>query len=220
MKVYKVYSHIFKNLYGAEQDEIACFDNEKDAKAYCDILNAINKKYAYTEYSYKFDYMEIDIDRTPIVEYLYIKVDVVYAKGMYKGEGGTFNKFGYEFKEDGYVRIDKNWLIKIISKEVAVLSNGPHIDSSSLFYEKMKTIRDRKSKILYRYIQKNVSSAIFGFPMFLKEHESADEFNNRCYDTAIKLFKEEPHKEMYMPIMRLNRGPLSNKEASIMGMNI
>lgn len=40
--------------------------------------------------------------------------------------------------------------------------------------------------------------------MFLKEDESADEFNDRCYDTATKLFKEEPHKEMYIP-MKLNK---------------
>ena len=203
MKVYKVYSHFNNQNYEEKQNEIAYFDDEKDAKAYCDKLNTINEKYAYTKYSHKFDYMKIQIDKTPIVEYLNIKVDVVYAKGAYKGESGLFDKPGFEFKKDGYISIDKDWMIKIISKEVDVLSNVPYIELPSLLYENMKTIRDRKSKILHRWIQNSMSIAFFEFPMFLKEDESADEFNDRCYDTATKLFKEEPHKEMYIPI-RLN----------------
>lgn len=216
MKIYKIYSQcIEKCYYKTLNDSICYFYTEEEAKKLCDKLNAFTKVYSSdpqyidprTNKVIKYDYVEIETETNPI-EYIRITVDVKYRTGIYLKDGVGFRSLDDEDIKE-YIKVGKNWLIKIIETDFTIINNDDKSLCDIAGNNHYDIIYNKKSEIIWRYECQSESKFSFEFPMYIIENETNEEFKKRSIDTAIQLMKQEISsgiaKKTYLPYKREGR---------------
>ena len=208
MKYYNVYAEkIIDGVLNTFDSEVAYFETEKEAKNYCDRLNRLSKKYNHDiKIIYEYDYIETDLHPK---EYVEVRVDVKYFKGIYREEPRPDSRMDCVFydtdKIKEYIKVDDDWYVKVYKKVYRVVNDYDKDKDSSYYLKLFRCIITKNPQIIYVRTDHHAATYSFEFPMFPKSRESKESFDKRCNDMAVELMKQEiseKNTKQYLPLAR------------------